>query len=326
MEKTIQTELIPSFDEVLNKFGLEINRKEVKILQINMGKLCNQVCSHCHIEAGPKRTEIMTEETVQRILELLDQTPAIHTVDITGGAPEMNPNFKHLVQRIHKLGKSIIVRCNLTVLLERGQEDTIDFFKSNSIKIASSLPCYSQENVDAQRGNSVFEKSILALQKLNQIGYGKEGSGLLLDLVYNPGSDFLPPDQGILEQQYKEILKHDFGIEFNRLFTITNMPIKRFEKFLKREHRLQEYQNLLFESFNSKVATEVMCTELISIGWDGKIYDCDFNQALEMPTCSSEKSIWEINKFSEISEQIVFGSHCFGCTAGSGSSCGGALN
>ncbi|PCI29122.1 MAG: radical SAM protein [SAR324 cluster bacterium] len=316
---------IPSFQQKLEEENLHVQRGKLKIFQINMGKLCNQACSHCHVEAGPKRKEIMEKGTVTRIVELLSKAPEVETVDITGGAPELNPHFRYLVREARRLGKAVLVRCNLTVLLEAGQEDTISFFKEQQVQVISSLPCYSKKNVNQQRGNSVFEKSIQALQELNRQGFGVEGSGLTLNLVYNPGGAFLPPDQKSLELQYKQRLKEDWNIEFNQLFTITNMVIKRFTKFLQQTGKLTEYKQLLFENFNPAAASQVMCTELISLSWDGDLFDCDFNQALDLPLAAKSTNIWKIKDLSELSKNIAFANHCYGCTAGAGSSCGGAL-
>lgn len=306
--------------------GSELSRKPVEILQINVGKFCNQACSHCHVEAGPKRTETMERKTAERLVELLDGSSTLHTVDITGGAPELNPYFRYLVQRVSRRNKTVIDRCNLTVLFEKGQEDMAQFLREYRVKIVASLPCYSKENVDKQRGNGVFEKSIKALQILNELGYGREGTGLELDLVYNPVGAFLPPSQEKLEADYKKELKELFGIEFNRLYTITNMPIKRFLDFLNRTGQFEEYMTLLANNFNPQAAFGVMCRNLVSVGWDGKIYDCDFNQMLEIPLGGKRQTIWEIQSFDELaSAKIAFADHCYGCTAGAGSSCGGTL-
>ncbi len=317
---------MPKFMRLLNEHGKTIRRKELRIVQVNMGKLCNQACRHCHVEAGPQRLEIMERETMDRILELLAAAPQIQTVDITGGAPELNPNFRYFVENARNLGRHVIDRCNLTVLFEPGQEDMTGFFREHEVEIIASLPCYTKENVDKQRGLEVYVKSIEALLELNLLGYGKEDTGLNLNLVYNPGGAYLPGDQRQLESDFKEHLGRDHGIIFNHLYTIANMPIKRFENFLIRENFLDAYQDLLVESFNADVATDVMCRELVSIGWNGTIYDCDFNQMLDISAHPGEVTIWDINGFSELDGKIVFGDHCFACTAGSGSSCGGALD
>ena len=313
------------FEQTLRENGIALQREVITTLQVNIGKLCNQACHHCHVEAGPKRTEIMERKTVDRLLELLAVEPQIHTVDITGGAPEMNPHFRYFVTEIRRMGKEVIDRCNLTVFYEPNQEDTPEFLADNQIQVVASLPCYLEDNVDKQRGKGVFGKSVSALQKLNSLGYGKDGSGLKLHLVYNPIGAHLPPAQAGLEAAYKKKLRDEFDIEFNQLFTITNMPIKRFAHMLERDGLMEQYMQLLIDSFNPKAASGVMCSELVSIGWDGKIYDCDFNQMLEMPIGWNQKTIWDIQKLNELDKTIAMGDHCFGCTAGSGSSCTGAL-
>lgn len=315
-----------SFAGKINLSGENLLRNTSKTLQINLGKLCNQACLHCHVEAGPKRTEIMDENTANRILDLLEKSSNIDTVDLTGGAPELNSNFKKIVLTARKLGKRVIDRCNLSVLFEKGQEDTARFLAENGVEVTASLPCYSKENVDKQRGNGVFDKSIQGLLLLNSLGYGKPNSGLILNLVYNPGGAFLPPSQEELERDYKEELKALFGIEFNNLFTITNMPIKRFLRDLERSGEYEEYMALLRTSYNRDAAKNIMCKSLVSIGWDGQIYDCDFNQMLEIPVAWSKKSIWDIQNIKDLEGAIIATKdHCFGCTAGAGSSCGGKL-
>jgi len=314
------------FREKLRQHGLgELRRREVTTLQINVGKLCNQACHHCHVEAGPKRTEIMPAGVADRILALLAATPSIQTVDITGGAPELNENFRRLVSESRRMQKQVIDRCNLTVLFEPGLETLAEFLAANNVEITASLPCYTESNVDQQRGKGAFEKSIRALRLLNEIGYGQPGSSLALNLVYNPLGASLPPPQEKLEADYKSHLRESFGIEFNRLFTITNMPIKRFADMLVREGKHESYMGLLANHFNPATVDHVMCRDLVSIGWDGKIYDCDFNQMLDLET-PGRKNIWEIDSFSELANSgIATDSHCFGCTAGAGSSCGGSL-
>jgi radical SAM/Cys-rich protein len=315
------TEQILPFDQQLAKHDLSITRRPLEILQVNLGKLCNQACHHCHVEAGPKRTEIMERKTMDRLLNLLDDVPTIHTVDLTGGAPELNPHFRGFVSDLYQRNLSIIDRCNLTVFFEKGQEEIAYFLKEHRVKVAASLPCYSKDNVDSQRGGGVFDKSIRALRLLNELGYAKKGTGLELDLVYNPVGAFLPPAQEKLEEDYKKELYDLFGIEFNHLYTITNMPIKRFLDQLISEGKHEEYMQLLASNFNLSAAKNVMCRNLISIAWDGKIYDCDFNQMLEMPSVlDSVESLNQINQ-----NPIAFADHCYGCTAGAGSSCGGTL-
>lgn len=296
----------------------------METVQVNVGKLCNQACHHCHVEAGPKRTEIMTRSTSERVIQLLHQSVGIKTIDITGGAPELNPNFLDLVEHSRRLGLHIIDRCNLTVLLEPGLEDLGRFLARNEVEIIASLPCYTAENVDKQRGRGVFHKSIEALQLLNGLGYGRADC-LPLNLVYNPLGPSLPPPQAQLEAAYKQHLRDEFGVEFNSLFTITNMPIRRFSEQLIRIGKQDVYQELLRQSFNPETVEHLMCRSQISVGWDGKLYDCDFNQMLELRTTNTP-TLWDIDSFDSLASQtIVTGEHCFGCTAGSGSSCGGTL-
>lgn len=305
--------------------GIQLKRREITTLQVNIGKRCNQACHHCHVESGPKHPDNMVLPTVERLLDLLRDAPEVHTVDITGGAPELNPHFRYFVSEIRNMGRAVIDRCNITVLYEEGQEDTAEFLAEQGVDIVASLPCYTKENVEAQRGRFVFDKSIQGLRLLNSLGYGKEGSGLLLNLVYNPGGNFLPPDQVALQQDYKQRLWDDFGIEFNQLFTITNMPIKRYLHVLERDGELDSYMQLLLDNFNVGAALGVMCTNLVSVGFDGQIYDCDFNQMLEMPVSGKRRNVMDIEHLNEITDNIVIANHCFGCTAGAGSSCGGSL-
>jgi radical SAM/Cys-rich protein len=306
-----------------------LRRTEITTLQINVGKLCNQACHHCHVDAGPKRTEIMPERIARRTMELLEATPSITIVDITGGAPELNPHFRWLVEEARRLGRRAIDRCNLTVLLEESQGDLGEFLAAHQVEIFASLPCYSSENVEKQRGKGVFRKSIAALRHLNAIGYGMPGSALPLHLVYNPVGPSLPPAQAALENDYKAHLRSEFGIEFHKLLTITNMPIHRFAEDLERSGRYDQYMNLLAKSFNAATVSGLMCRTMVSVGWDGKLYDCDFNQMLELGIengAAEAKTIWDVGNFSEFAEKrIATGPHCLGCTAGAGSSCGGAL-
>jgi radical SAM/Cys-rich protein len=315
-----------SFQSTLARHGLApLHRKSPRTLQINMGKVCNQACHHCHVDAGPKRTESMTRETAERILELLRNTPEVQTVDITGGAPELNRNFRNLVTECRRLHKNVIDRCNLTILLEPGFEDMPEFLADEGVEIMASLPCYTPENVDKQRGRGVFERSVRALQILNRLGYGLPGSDLSLNLVFNPGGAALPPPQDTLQLEYKKHLRDQFGIEFHRLVTITNMPIRRFSEFLIRIGQEQQYLNLLVNKFNPDTVEHLMCRTLVSVSWDGRLYDCDFNQMLERPS-PGRPSIWDIASFEPFAgRSINVADHCFGCTAGAGSSCGGAL-
>ncbi|HZX70536.1 MAG TPA: arsenosugar biosynthesis radical SAM (seleno)protein ArsS [Rhodanobacter sp.] len=316
----------PTFARTLREHGLSLPRKPLEILQVNVGKLCDLACQHCHVEAGPKRTEIMQAATVDRLLELLADAPAIHTVDLTGGAPELNPHFRTLVRESRALGKTVIDRCNLTVLFQPGQEHTAEFLATQGVKVVASLPCYSKANVEQQRGQHVFDPSLRALHRLNALGYGQPGSALELDLVYNPLGASLPPSQASLEATYRHELGEHFGIVFNHLFTITNMPIKRFLHLLEREGRVDSYMHTLIDAFNPQAALGVMCRNLLSVDWRGQLYDCDFNQALELPQGGRRRSIWEIESLTDVErDPIAFGDHCHGCTAGAGSSCGGAL-
>jgi radical SAM/Cys-rich protein len=317
---------LPLFSDTLARHGVTLRRTRLEILQVNTGKLCNQACLHCHVEAGPKRTELMERSTLDRILELVAAAPSIHTVDITGGAPEMHPHFRWLVSRLSALGRTIIDRSNLTVLLEPGQAGMAELLAAHQVRIVASLPCYTRDNVDRQRGSGVFDKSIDALRLLNRLGYGMPGTGLDLVLVYNPLGPVLPGDQAALERDYRRELRAGPGIEFSRLFTITNMPIKRFLHDLQRTDRLEEYMQLLVDGFNPRTVPGLMCRNLVSVGWDGAIYDCDFNQMLEIGLGREPRTVWDIATLEELGQgPIATGTHCFGCAAGAGSSCGGAV-
>lgn len=326
---------IPSFREFLRSKGIQDFRRRVpSCLQLNIGLYCNQACNHCHVESSPQRTEMMDATTAQQVLKVLEASPSIKTVDITGGAPELNDQFKNIVLGAKRLSiPEIIVRCNLTVLFEPGQEYLTDFYKENNIKIVASLPCYTPKNVNMQRGSGVFEKSIEALKLLNSIGYGKKDSNFILDLVYNPIGATLPPDQQELQAEYKRELFVHFGIEFSNLLTISNMPIKRFADFLHRKKLTKPYMKLLVEEFNSESVKNVMCKDIVNIGYNGQVFDCDFNQMLEIPISneriegrSSGLNIFDFQTFEELDgRSIGSDAHCFGCTAGSGSSCGGSL-
>jgi radical SAM/Cys-rich protein len=322
-------ESVHDFDAVLRRHGCEpLTRDSApETLQVNLGKLCNQACHHCHVDAGPKRTEIMTHATAQRVVELLGRSAGIKTVDITGGASELNPNFRFLVERTRASGRSVIVRCNLTVMFEPGMGWLGEFYRRNRVALICSLPCYGAENVEKQRGRGVFSKSIEALRWLNRLGFGRE---VQLDLVYNPVGAFLPPPQSQLEATYREELRRNFQIEFNRLLTITNMPINRFAHQLRQWGKYSEYMGLLVNHFNRGTVRGLMCRTLVSVSWDGRLYDCDFNQMLEMPIgaarVNARFTIWDVDDVGELAgASIATGSHCFGCTAGAGSGCGGVL-
>ena len=321
----LASDKLSSFTETLDKHALQIKREQITTLQINIGKRCNQACHHCHVESGPNHTDNMQKATVDRLIELLAKSPDIHTVDITGGAPELNPYFREFVVAIRQMGKQVIDRCNLTILFEPGQETTAQFLAEQGIQVTASLPCYSSANVDKQRGKGVFELSIEGLQQLNALGYGKPGTGLALNLVYNPIGASLPPAQQQLERDYKKQLFDQFGIQFNQLFTITNMPIKRFAHQLQRENNWQDYMQLLLDNFNPDAAAGLMCKSLISIAFNGDIFDCDFNQMLDIPQNNAPLTIWDIQHFDDVSEHIALADHCYACTAGAGSSCGGSL-
>ncbi len=315
-----------SFIETIRDDCGNLERSSLTTLQVNLGKLCNQACLHCHVEAGPTRREIMDRRIGERIIELLRRSTTITTVDITGGAPELNENFRPIAIAARTKGLHIINRCNLTVLFEPGQEDLAEFLKDNSIHVIASLPCYSKENVEQQRGRGVFQKSIDALRILNSLGFGQPDSKLPLDLVYNPLGPSLPPSQVELQVAYKRELHDLFGITFNNLLTITNVPISRFLHQLQRDNKLEEYMQLLISSFNRDAAVGIMCRSLISVAWTGEIYDCDFNQMIELPLSGRRRTIWDIESFEELADgPIAFGDHCFACTAGAGSSCSGAI-
>ena len=328
----LATDELPAFKvrDPLAGQHIELVRAPVTTLQINVGKRCNQACHHCHVEAGPKRTEMMSEETATRILDVLAASPTIQTVDITGGAPELNPSFRILVREARALGRAVIDRCNLTILHEPGQEDLAEFLAEHRVAVTASLPCYTADNVEAQRGQGVFDKSIASLQELNRLGYAAPDGALELDLVYNPVGAFLPPPQASLEADYKRELLEGFGVRFNRLLTITNMPISRFAHMLRRDGKYSEYMSTLVNHFNPATVDGLMCRHLVSVGWDGVLYDCDFNQMLEIETASApagSRSIHDVDSFDDWQGRaIAIDNHCYGCTAGAGSSCSGALS
>ena len=318
--------LIP-FQQKLEEGGLfPLKPTGIEIFQINVGKMCNQVCKHCHVDAGPDRKEIMTRETMQQCLDILAANPFFKTVDITGGAPELNPDFRWFIEKIKQLNLHIIVRCNLTIILANKKfNDLPEFFKQHNIEIVSSLPFYSKDRTDRQRGDGVFEDSIKALQLLNAVGYGLEGSALTLNLVYNPAGAFLPPLQASLEKEFKQALKMNFNISFHSLFAITNLPISRFLDYLLQSGNYERYMEKLLAAYNPLAAAHVMCRNTLSISWDGFIYDCDFNQMLDMKVDCSAKHISQFNHSALSNRNIVVNQHCYGCTAGAGSSCGGSV-
>lgn len=323
----------------------QLRRASLATLQLNLGKMCNLACHHCHVEAGPQRQEIMTWDTFQQILDWLDEhgeAAGTKVIDLTGGAPEMNPHFRQMVIELKRRGYHVLDRCNLTILLEPGYEDLAAFLAEHDVEVVASLPCYLEDNVDKQRGKGVFNGSIEALKKLNAVGYGMEasdgtsGESLTLDLVYNPVGYGLPGSQAGLEAAYKAHLDEHFGVRFNTLYTITNMPIKRFEHQLRRDGQFESYMAKLYDAHNADNVDAVMCRSLVSIGWQGAVYDCDFNQMLQMPLDgelfgeehdveAASRKLWEYTAAELIDREVLTGAHCFGCTAGAGSSCTGAL-
>ena len=310
------------FEKTLAAHNIALRRSHVEVLQINIGKKCNQTCTHCHVNAGPARRELMTRATMKRLLEWLAPTD-IPVVDITGGAPELNPDFRFLVSSARVQGRRVMDRCNLTILSEPNQEDLAEFLADHQVEIVASMPCYSAQNVDAQRGDGVFDLSIAGLQKLNALGYGTDPK-LPLNLVYNPGGATLPPSQNALETDYKRELKQHFDIEFNHLFALANLPIARFATQLRHDNKLADYMELLGQNFNPATIPNLMCRNTINVGWQGEVYDCDFNGMLNLQWAEMPH-IWDVDLNRVGGREIATGSHCFGCTAGAGSSCGGAV-
>ena len=323
-----------NFNKTLMNHDLfPLTRSRLSELQINLGYLCNQACEHCHVEAGPKRTEMMARDTMKKIVQWAKQND-VKAADITGGAPEMIPHFRWFVDQLLSLGIKVTSRCNITVLYEPGQEDLAQFYAERNIRLVCSLPCYSEKNVDQQRGKGVFGKSISGLQQLNSVGYGVDDDKII-DLVYNPVGPNLPPSQQSLKKEYKQRLTRDFGIRFNSLLTITNLPVNRFEHFLKRTGQLESYFQLLADNFNPATVASLMCRHLISVDWQGYVYDCDFNQMLGLPLAAIQSDtgkpgttatlLWELDGSRIENSSVAVGRHCYGCTAGAGSSCGGSL-
>jgi radical SAM/Cys-rich protein len=318
--------LVPFQQKLQEAHLYPLTPTNIEIFQVNVGKMCNQVCKHCHVDAGPDRKEIMTRETMQQCIDVLVKNPSIKTIDLTGGAPELNPDFRWFVEKMRELDRHIIVRCNLTIILANKKfNDLPKFFKKHNIEVVSSLPFYSKERTDRQRGDGVFEDSIKALQMLNYEGYGKEGSSLILNLVYNPAGAFLPPAQESLEKEFKDALKKDFGIVFNHLFAITNLPISRYLDYLITSGNYEKYMEKLIAAYNPVAAANVMCRTTISVGWDGFLYDCDFNQMLDLKVSCNGKHLSEFDFDLLNRREIIVNQHCYGCTAGAGSSCGGAV-
>ena len=316
---------INSFEQQIAPLGFApLKPVNIDILQINLGKMCNQTCAHCHVDAGPDRQEIMTRATMQACLDAIDKGK-IRVIDLTGGAPEMNPNFRWFVEKLSQRKVQIMVRCNLTIIVANPQfNDLPEFYKKHKLEIISSLPHFSRIRTDAQRGEGVFDKSIKALRMLNAVGYGEEGSGLRLNLVFNPSGAFLPPAQSSLERDFKERLSKHYQVVFNSLFTITNMPISRFLDYLIKTDNYESYMAELIENFNPHAVEGLMCRNTLSVGWDGQLYDCDFNQMLEL-TCEGNTHISGFDPQLLNARSIKIGKHCFGCTAGAGSSCGGEI-
>lgn len=310
---------------LLNSDFPAISRGQLNTLQMNLGYLCNLSCTHCHVNAGPKRTELMSRDTMQIALQFA-QKHHLETLDLTGGSPEMNPYFRWLVEQAREQGLQVMDRCNPTILVEPGYEDMADFLAEQSVEVIASLPCYLEDNVDAQRGKGVFSASIAALQKLNALGYGQKDSGLLLNLVFNPQGAALPPPQQQLEQAYREFLLHHFGLRFNRLYTITNMPIQRFGAVLQAKGQFDEYMNRLKNAYQPENLEQVMCRSLISVDWQGFVYDCDFNQMLELPMSGRRTHLNQLLENMAEGLPIRVADHCYGCTAGQGSSCTGVLS
>ena len=318
--------ICPPFEQRMAAAGLHpLRATGITVFQINVGKLCNQTCRHCHVDAGPDRQEIMSRETAGLCIAALAGTD-IPTVDITGGAPELNPNFRWLVEEATRLNRHVMDRCNLSVLLLPSQADLADFLAAHRVEVIASLPYFRALQTDAQRGDGVFDKSIEALRRLNRLGYGREGSGLLLNLVHNPVGAFLPPQQDAVEARFRQELRRTHGIVFNHLYTITNMPISRFLEFLVESGNYEGYMERLANAFNPVAAAGVMCRYTLSVGWDGTLYDCDFNQMLDLPVAhGAPRHIRDFDPARLNLRRIVTGNHCYGCTAGSGSTCGGAV-
>ncbi len=316
----------PSFERTLAGSGLgPLRATGIQVLQVNVGKVCNQTCRHCHVDAGPERREVMSRETMADCLGVLARA-GIPVLDITGGAPEMNPHFRWLVSEARRLGCHVIDRCNLTILLAAGYEDLPEFLAAQRVEVVASLPCYLPQNTDAQRGDGVFEKSIVSLRRLNAVGYGRPDGGLVLTLVYNPLGPSLPPPQPALEDAYRQELADRHGVAFNRLYTITNMPISRFLDDLVRRGRVEEYLAKLVAAYNPAAAAGVMCRTTLSVGWDGRLYDCDFNQMLDLGLAPGlPRHVRDFDAAALAGRRVVTGQHCYGCTAGSGSGCQGAI-
>lgn len=326
LELLERTDRVPAFQQALADHGLApLAATGIEVLQVNVGKVCNQTCRHCHVDAGPDRREIMSRQTLLECLDVISKTD-IPVVDITGGAPEMNPHFRWFVGEVRRLGRHVIDRCNLTILLVNGHEDLAEFLAQHEVEVVASLPCYLEQNVDAQRGASVFERSIAALRRLNALGYGRPEAGLALNLVFNPLGPSLPPPQEQLEADYRRELGSRYGVVFNRLYTITNMPISRFLDDLLTSGRYEAYLDKLLAAFNPAAAAGVMCRTLLSVDWQGRLFDCDFNQMLDLGLAPElPQHIRDFDLASLATRRIATARHCYGCTAGAGSSCQGSV-
>ena len=328
--KEIVDAKFPSFSQKIEEAGYQtLKPVPVEIFQLNIGKLCNQTCAHCHVDAGPdKKVENMSKETLEKCLQIIASVPSITTVDITGGAPEMNPHFRWFVEECSKLGKQVIDRCNLTIIVaNKKYNDLPEFLAKHKVEVVSSLPYFSKSRTDSQRGDGVFEDSIKALKMLNEVGYGKEGTGLKLNLVYNPSGAFLPGSQEQLHSEFTRQLKRKYDIVFNNLYAITNLPISRFLDYLLQTNNYEEYMQLLVEAYNPGTIMGLMCRNTISVSWDGYLYDCDFNQMLDLKVAVKDSQTlddFDIEKLNQ--RNIVLNQHCYGCTAGAGSSCGGEIS
>ena len=317
---------IMTFEEKILTIKPErLQAQEIKILQVNLGYQCNLACKHCHVAAGPARSEVMDKETAGLVLRVLAENP-IETLDLTGGAPEMNPHFRWLVDEARKIKKQVLVRTNLTAFFEQGMEELPEFLRERGVELIVSLPCYLEENVDQMRGSGTYKKVIAALKHLNELGYGKSNAGLSLSLVYNPAGPFLTPDQASLEADYRRELHDRFNISFTRLYTITNMPLGRFRDFLQETGNLEKYMQKLSSAFNPRALDGIMCRSIVNVGWDGTLYDCDFNQVLNRPVSSEHsRHIRDFDYEALAKRTIIIDDHCYGCTAGQGSSCAGAV-
>lgn len=327
-KEIVDAKFTPFAEKIAESGYQKLQPVPLEIFQINIGKLCNQTCAHCHVDAGPdKKTENMSKETLERCLEIIASVPSITTVDITGGAPEMNPHFRWFVEECSKLGKQVIDRCNLTIIVaNKKYNDLPEFLAKHNVQIVSSLPYFSKSRTDNQRGDGVFEDSIKALKMLNAVGYGKEGTGLRLDLVYNPSGAFLPSSQEQLQSEFKRQLKRKFNIDFNSLYAITNLPISRFLDYLIQTDNYEDYMQLLVEAYNPATVMGLMCRNTISVSWDGYLYDCDFNQMLDLKVATKDSQHIDHFNIDKLQQRdIVLNQHCYGCTAGAGSSCGGEI-